>query len=505
MLRERIGSTFAGREVVELIGIGGMAEVYLVRNPNLSRFEALKVAPAIVGSISTRRFAAEASVMAKLEHPNIATIYEAGVSDGVSWFLMQYLPGADLTGRRLSVRELLVVANDVGSALDYAHSRGVVHRDVKPSNIQVRCRADGTVEKATVLDFGVAKLRSATALTEVNSFVGTLGYSAPEAISGDSSTPEVDQYSFACTMFELVTGELPYPQSTVTALIAAHASAPVPRISTLVPRYRDTDAVFAKALAKDPHDRYVSCGAFADALVAALQVAPNRRSGEHSRVGSGSGGHDRGRDARGSGDYVPVPRGLAQGRGPAGADRAPAGRQDRLSGIYLRRRMMAGVVAVLVTVIAVLSGYLLLRNPPSGSAVNAVGTVSSVAAGLSQQRAGSVPDEGSAQDGGTVWGLAVDPQGRTYAFRSFRTVESLRAAAQSQWGFDVGSWTLATFESGCAAIASGATPSPRGYVYESATGFDRGSAQQAAVTRSEQRSGQRSHTVDTLCVGDNVG
>lgn len=472
MLSARIGASFAGREVIKLLGSGGMGEVYLVRNVHLNRLEALKVAPFVAGAVSADRFAAEAAVMAALDHPSIATVYEAGIDGGISWFLMQYLPGADLDkAERLSIVDLCTVALDVGAALDYAHAQGVIHRDVKPANIHIATARDGRIEKATILDFGVAKVISATGLTEISSFVGTLGYASPESIAGDAADSVVDQYSFACTMFELLTGELPFPHATLAALIAAHTNAPIPRISDTYPRYRAADPVFARALAKNPSDRYPSCGEFAQALARALRPASHRRSGDFA---VGVDGHDQQRQ---------------QSRNQR--ERRPLRRT------YIRRRVAAGI-AVSAVLAAAGVGYLVAHDP-------ARSVQDRTTTGDSFRREMTSPDSGVAEDTGSTWGLAIDPQGRSYAFRDYRTASSLAAAAQSRWGYDPRSWVLVSFTSGCAAIAAPTTaPDPATPGYVAATSFDRPSAQQAAIGQSEQRAGLPSHSVDTLCVGDYI-
>ncbi|WP_442905141.1 serine/threonine protein kinase [Gordonia sp. MMO-8] len=380
--------------------------------------------------------------------------------------------GADLDkAERLSIADLCTVALDVGAALDYAHAQGVIHRDVKPANIHIAMTRDGRVEKATILDFGVAKVISATGLTEISSFVGTLGYASPESIAGDASHSAVDQYSFACTMFELLTGELPYPHATLAALIAAHTNAPIPRISETYPRYLAADPVFARALAKNPGDRYPSCGEFAQALARALRPQSQRRSG------------DFGVEVKGQDDQ---------------RHHSPNQRQRRpIRRTYIRRRAAAGI-AVSAVLAAAGVGYLVAHDPTRSVQEQTI-------TGDSFRREMTSPDSGSAEDVGSTWGLAVDPQGRSYAFRDYRTAASLSASAQSRWGYDPRSWVLVSFTSGCAAIAAPmSAPDPVAPGYVAATSFDRPSAQQAAIGQAEQRSGLPSHSVDTLCVGDYI-
>lgn len=270
------GATFAGYRVIEQIGRGGMGQVYLVENPHLGRQEALKI---ISADTSTEadfqvRFTREARTAAALNHPGIVTVYHYGVESGAAWFTMSYLDGADLSRSRLSDDEVADVISQIATALDYAHRHDVVHRDVKPANIVVTRDHHARLDRALILDFGIARLTTAsTALTGTNVFIGTLRYSAPETIDGHAPVPASDQYSLACTAYQLLTGTPPFAEPIASALMLAHIGKPPPPLSAHRPELAALDPVFARALAKAPDARFPDCASFAGALRHALDHA----------------------------------------------------------------------------------------------------------------------------------------------------------------------------------------------------------------------------------------
>lgn len=269
------GSAFAGYSVIARLGQGGMGQVYLVENPALHRREALKVIASgsgVPGDFA-ERFAREARTAAALRHPSIITIYAYGVDDDTPWFTMAYLDGHDLTGQTLPDDEVAAVARQAASALDYAHRNGVIHRDIKPANVVVT-RDAGRLDSVTVLDFGIARLSGAAGLTGTNMFLGTVAYAAPESLAGHALTPAADQYSLACTLYELLTGRPPFTADSPLAVIRAHADKPAPPISAHRPGLTALDPVFARALAKSPTDRFATCQDFASEVGAALVGSP---------------------------------------------------------------------------------------------------------------------------------------------------------------------------------------------------------------------------------------
>ncbi|GEE03513.1 hypothetical protein nbrc107696_39590 [Gordonia spumicola] len=264
------GTMFGDYRIVRRLGQGGMGAVYLVENPQLGRYEALKVIAPTADADFQTRFTQEARTAAALDHPGIIGVHHVGIADGVPWFTMTYLDGADLTHAGLSAAESLGAVTRVAAALDYAHGRGVVHRDVKPANIVVTRTAGGMLDKVVVLDFGIAKLADTAGVTATGAFIGTLAYTAPEMLEGRPPSPRSDQYALACTAFELLTGTPPFDGPTPVSIMSAHASAPVPAISARRPDLASLDPVFVRALAKNPAERFASCTEFTDALRTAI-------------------------------------------------------------------------------------------------------------------------------------------------------------------------------------------------------------------------------------------
>lgn len=281
------GSQIAGYQVVSLLGSGGMGEVYLVENPHLLRREALKVI-SLAGAHDPdfqKRFTNEARTTAALDHPHIISIHQYGINaDGTPWFTMNYLEGTDLAHGSLSPADVVMVTSRVGDALDYAHRRNIVHRDVKPANIIVSRDDQGGIERVTVLDFGIAKLVDSTSLTATSAFIGTLAYCAPEVIEGHDASAFSDQYSLACTVYQLLTGHAPFKTTTPSALVMAHLTKTIPQLSSRRPDLAALDPVLARAFAKNPAQRYPDCRSFAAALSQTLNGttapgAPARSSG----------------------------------------------------------------------------------------------------------------------------------------------------------------------------------------------------------------------------------
>ncbi|WP_330295237.1 serine/threonine-protein kinase [Streptomyces sp. NBC_00503] len=274
-----IGQQIAGYRIERLIGRGGMAVVYCAKDLRLERTVALKlIAPERArDEVFRRRFTHESRVAARIDHPHIVPIFEAGETDGLLYIAMRYVSGPDLRvllqrEGPLPVATALRIATQVASALDAAHAHDLVHRDVKPANILV---AEGTdsehPEHAYLTDFGLTKKsRALTGFTTVGEFVGTVDYMAPEQISGRPVDGRCDVYSLACVVYESLAGGPLFERDDAPALLWAHQ---YDRPPLLVERRPDiapaADEVLTKALAKVPEDRYGSCLEF----VAALRVA----------------------------------------------------------------------------------------------------------------------------------------------------------------------------------------------------------------------------------------
>ncbi|WP_330253510.1 serine/threonine protein kinase [Nocardia sp. NBC_00565] len=277
MVQLRVGETFAGYVIEGVLGQGGMGTVYLARHPRLPRSVALKLLNREVSADEElrRRFGQEADVIARLEHPGIVDIYDRGTDGGHLWIAMQFVEGIDaarLDRHAVTVERALRIIGETGAAIDFAHSRGVLHRDVKPANILLAAPDTGRDERAVLTDFGIARLADTnTQLTAASTFTATLAYASPEQLSGDVIDHRADQYSLACTFFTLVAGRTPFAETNPGQVIAAHLSKPVPQVSTWRPDLPpELDGVIARAMAKLPDHRFASCSEFAAAARGAV-------------------------------------------------------------------------------------------------------------------------------------------------------------------------------------------------------------------------------------------
>ena len=276
------GSRVAGFRVEEQIGAGGMAVVYRATDERLGRPVALKIlAPALAADQAFRqRFIRESRAAAAVDDPHIIPVHEAGEAGGVLFLAMRYVPGGDVRtllheqGALPSARVAAIIS-PVASALDAAHAAGLVHRDVKPANMLVDRRPDRP-DHVYLSDFGLSKgALSSVGLTGSGQFLGTPNYTAPEQIEGGTVDGRADQYALACAAFELLTGEAPFQRDQGMAVIWAHLHQSPPAVSSRrIGLPKAADAVFARALAKAPEDRFPTCRDFADALRGALGLAP---------------------------------------------------------------------------------------------------------------------------------------------------------------------------------------------------------------------------------------
>jgi serine/threonine protein kinase len=270
------GARVAGYRLEKLVGVGGMAAVYRARDERLGRVVALKL---LAGDdLVQRRFTREARAVAAVDHPHIIPVYDAGEAGGVLFIAMRFVAGDDLRviverDGGLRPHRAAAVISPVASALDAAHGAGLVHRDVKPANILVDA-APGRPPHVYLSDFGLARgVMSASDLTKAGQFLGTPDYSAPEQISGRVVDGRADQYALGCVAYALLTGSVPFKREVPMAVLYAHLSAPPPRVTAVRKDLTEAvDQVIARAMAKEPDDRYASCGDFADELREALGV-----------------------------------------------------------------------------------------------------------------------------------------------------------------------------------------------------------------------------------------
>jgi ABC-type transport system substrate-binding protein len=279
-----IGSVLAGYRIIELIGEGAGGAVYLAEQDERGERVALKVlADELAHNDRFRqRFLRESTIAAGLRHPHVVGILDFGEADGGVYLAMRHIEGADLRellGRDgpLDPEEALRLVAQVGEALDEAHARGLVHRDVKPANILVD--RDGA---AYLGDFGLAKHASSpSSLTGEQSFVGTIAYVAPEQIKGEQLDGRADVYALTCVLYEAVTGRTPFERESELAVLFAHLHEQAPRASDVRPELPPgLDHVLRTGTAKEPKERYASCAE----LVAAARGALAGERGPRTRV-----------------------------------------------------------------------------------------------------------------------------------------------------------------------------------------------------------------------------
>ena len=263
------------------LGAGGMATVYLAHDLKLGREVALKVLRPELGAVlGNERFLAEVKITARLDHPHILTLIDSGSAGGLLYYVLPYVRGEslrDLLNReqQLSLEQALAITKQVGSALDYAHRKGVVHRDIKPENILLQ---EG---EAMLADFGIAlavQESGGSRLTETGLSLGTPHYMSPEQATGDRNVDaRSDLYSLASVLFEMLVGEPPITGKTVQAVIAKLLTETAMHVRTVRPMVPEpVDTAIAKALSKVPADRFSSVADF----VRALDAAPaDARSG----------------------------------------------------------------------------------------------------------------------------------------------------------------------------------------------------------------------------------
>ncbi|MFI8972961.1 protein kinase [Nocardia asteroides] len=273
------GATLAGYRIERRLGGGGMGAVYLARHPRLPRHDAVKVLDARLAVEPTfrARFEREADLAARLRHPNIVQIFDRGVDGDRLWIAMQFVDGLDaaqLLRQGLAVltpERAVRIVTEAAAGLDYAHRQGLLHRDIKPANLLI-ARADDGADEVLVTDFGIARsMGETTSLTSAGSVLGTLAYAAPEQLEGDPLDVRTDVYALGGTLYELLTGFVPFRRDSPAALISAHLIEPPPRPSVANPALPPAlDAVIARAMAKRPDDRFATCGELAAAAAAAL-------------------------------------------------------------------------------------------------------------------------------------------------------------------------------------------------------------------------------------------
>jgi serine/threonine protein kinase len=271
-----IGKTLGQFEILEAIGQGGMALVYKARQPAMNRSVALKVlsSPMTVNPAFLARFKQEAQMIASLEHTHILPVYDMGEQDGWVYIAMRYMSHGTLTSRiaqgSIPLKDVGRWIEQIGSALDYAHQRGVIHRDVKPSNVLLDAQGN-----AFLADFGIAKWSEGSISLTGSGVIGTPQYMSPEQGQGLKIDGRSDEYSLAVLAYEMIIGKPPFEAETPLAIVLKHITEPLTPPISLNPRVpQPVSDVISKALSKDPNDRYPTTTAFAQALSAVIAAAP---------------------------------------------------------------------------------------------------------------------------------------------------------------------------------------------------------------------------------------
>jgi serine/threonine protein kinase len=279
--KARIGTQFAGYRIEALLGRGGTSTVYRAESPRLGIRVALKILnPDLSDDEAFReRFVREARAVARIEHPNVMAIQDADACEDELYIAMRYVPSGDL-GHALAEGPLdparaLAILAQAASGLDAAHAVGLVHRDVKPANLMLDRGPPGEPETVYVTDFGLTKSAEAgLRATPTGVLLGTVDYVAPEQIEGRAPDRRADVYSLGCVAFECLTGRRVFERENEAAVLWAHMQESPPAVSDLVPGLPpELDVAIARALAKDPEDRFASCGDFAAALRGPLEAA----------------------------------------------------------------------------------------------------------------------------------------------------------------------------------------------------------------------------------------
>jgi hypothetical protein len=402
----RIGTTVAGYRLESVIGRGGMSVVYLAEHMRLGRKVALKLLSAALSEDESfrERFERESRRAAEIDHPNIVPIYDAGDADGQFYIAMRYIEGLDLKelikrDGPLSLGRTLYLLEQAASALDAAHERDLVHRDVKPANILI----EEPSERVFLTDFGVVKHTASHGLTKTGFFIGTVDYAAPEQIEGLPLDARTDVYALGAVLYECLAGRAPFDREAEMAVMHAHLMEPPPALTHARPDLpKALGRVIATAMAKPKDERYASCEELIDdARAAALQrstttgrdrfeermaAAPPYSAPPPEEPVAPAAAQPTGMDVQPPAPPTPVPREDPVGTAPVAAPGPPAPPSRRRLPVWAVAVAAAAAVAAVAAVLAVvlLSGDESPQTAPTGQQT-----------GTGGQQAGTAPAPGS--------------------------------------------------------------------------------------------------------------
>jgi serine/threonine protein kinase len=344
------GTTFGGFEIEGILGRGAMGIVYRARDVRLHRPVALKVVAANLAADESfrERFVAEARAAAMVEHPGIVAVYASGEEGDTPYIAMKLIEGQELSeilhkSGRLAPQEALRILAPIASALDAAEAAGIVHRDVKPSNILVPNDGSGAV----LVDFGIGRIKGSSRATQSGSWMGTSLYVAPEQIRSGDVDGRADQYSLACVLYELLTGDPPFVREVDMQILWAHVNDPVPSVIDVVSGAgAEADAFFARALAKTPDERFGSAFEMIDQASIVFGLASGPSAPPRAAPKRGSTGTVIAGDASG----LATPKRASTGTVIAGSANLPAA---KAAGSNRRWLVLGGAAAVMLAILVI--------------------------------------------------------------------------------------------------------------------------------------------------------